>query len=135
MVSLTTEINKTTIVLALFLFVLAGCVSTTDMNTGLILGGARAVTADDAELAKIDPHEKLSKECELEQRTYLFVSNIPVMSTWISFNSYWISYMYEHYPKLVPDAGKDLSPCVRDPYVRTLQNIRTPATLKEKEGK
>lgn len=131
MLSLTGK-NNTITLLSLVLLSTLGCVSTKDPGTGILLGGVSALTASEEELAQIDPHENLSKECELEQRTYLFVSNIPAMGAWIQFNSYWISYLYENYPKLVPDAGKDLSPCVRDPYVRSLKKSRTPATLKEK---
>jgi hypothetical protein len=72
-----------------------------------------AATASSEDLKAVGPAQK---GCELEQRTYLFVSSLPPVSAWVEVNNVWINYLEKKLPGSTKSAQKDISPCVRSPY-------------------
>ena len=104
------------------LMTLVSCTSMYNNDVGYVTAAAQAVVTTKEDLNALRPDRSEAQDCELEQRTYIFISNIPVFSSYINFNKLWIEKLYEYNPKLREKNDSPLSPCVKDPYIRQPAN-------------
>lgn len=105
-----------------FFFSLSSCASFYNQDTGYVNAIIESSIASPEQLQDLKPKDSDVEDCELEQRTYLFVSSLPVFKNWIELNKLWMQPVYEKSKSMKQQFENPISPCVKDPFIRSPAN-------------
>lgn len=112
--------------LLIFIVPLTSCTSFYNNDTGYTNAIVVAAAASPQQLEELKPVGSTAKDCELEQRMYVFLADVPAIHNWIEINQLWMNKVYQKNHRLRDQNTGPISPCIKDPYLREPANEKEP---------